>query len=191
MCNCTVHQEPRKVLLHNCQGMSKRPAAAPRTHLNAAANRLTTKESWRKVRLRAEKRSKPCWELERASNIFATPSLAMFVKFRFILETNLLLHKSNAMEYKGFIQTAMITPLCKRISADWFQEIIVTDLSKVMTGTFFASNGIADMITDQAWFSSWWIVMDQQLFALFQRSCTYFQQSASDAFWLPTEYWWS
>ena len=98
MCNCTVHQEPRKVLLHNCQGMSKRPAAAPRTHLNAAANRLTTKESWRKVRLRAEKRSKPCWELERASKIFATPSLAMFVKFRFILETNLLLNKSNAMK---------------------------------------------------------------------------------------------
>ena len=53
-------------------------------------------------------------------------------------------------DYKGLIQTAMITQLCKRISADWFQEIIVTDLSKVMTGTFFASNGIADMITDQA-----------------------------------------
>ena len=101
MCNCTVHQEPRKVLLHNCQGMSKRPAAAPRTHLNAAANRLTTKESWRKVRLRAEKRSKPCWELERASKIFATPSLAMFVKFRFILETNLLLNKSNGRITKG------------------------------------------------------------------------------------------
>ena len=39
-------------------------------------------------------------------------------------------------DYKGLIQTAMITQLCKRISADWFQEIIVTDLSKVMTGTF-------------------------------------------------------
>ena len=99
--NCTVHQEPRKVLLHNCQGVSKRPAAAPRTHLNAAANRLTTKESWRKVRLRAEKRSKPCWELELASKIFATPSLAMFVKFRFNLETNLLLHKSNGRITKG------------------------------------------------------------------------------------------